>query len=421
MPSGHPSPLSEKAGWRRRFQHAVVRLRVAFAVTGVVCLLLTHGFPHAAPGGNGWNRAVFALFALALTVLPLLEWWFSPARRQHAATHVLDLTAVGVTLAGALILGAIFPASVLGAGGHPAALAVWWQMVVAVWAGLVLFAAMRRASYLGLSPAAILVSSFAVVILFGTLLLMLPRATAGGERTSFVTALFTSTSATCVTGLVVVDTGEHWSRWGQAVILTLIQVGGLGIMTFGAFFSLMVGRGLMVSESVLLGDLLESSTLSQIKRLVLAILAFTLVSEAVGAVLLSGLWSDRSWHDQVFFSVFHAVSGFCNAGFSLIETSFEGYETRWQLWGVLSGLIILGGIGFSVLYNLVELLVARLARPVRHPLFHPPQPRPKLRITSRLVLVTSGTLLVAGTLGVLLLEWPGTMTTQSWGERLAHS
>ena len=186
------------------------------------------------------------------------------------------------------------------------------------------------------SPSTILAGSFAFLVVIGTLLLMMPFSRpAGTESADLATAAFTATSAVCVTGLTVQDTGTYWSREGQVIILVLIQVGGLGIMTFGAFLSLMVGRGLSMREMALLGSLLERKILTEVKRIVVAILLFTFTIEALGAIFLSGLWSHLPPGEQAFYSVFHAVSAFCNAGFSLMPNSFEGQATRWQVWGVI--------------------------------------------------------------------------------------
>jgi trk system potassium uptake protein TrkH len=239
---------------------------------------------------------------------------------------------------------------------------------------------------------------------------MLPRAKASpteqfpDQSAPFLVALFTSTSASCVTGLVVVPTGTYWSPFGQAVILGLFQVGGLGIMTCGAFFALVAGGGMQFRESATLRDLLESEQLGDVRRLVLSILLFTLVSEAIGAIAISGLWADLPLGDRVWYSVFHAVSAFCNAGFSLTDDSFVGLGDRWQVWGGVAGLIIIGGMGFAVLYNFALCLESRITSIKIKPLFHLPRSRVRLTLSTKLASVTTLCLLIAGTVGYFVLE-----------------
>ncbi|MFG0333157.1 MAG: TrkH family potassium uptake protein, partial [Maioricimonas sp. JB049] len=164
------------------------------------------------------------------------------------------------------------------------------------------------------------------------------------------------------------------------------------------------GRSIQLREYATLRDLLTSEPMGDLRRLVLAILGFTLSCELIGTVLLWGLWPDHPWPQRLFLSLFHSVSAFCNAGFSLTEDSFVGMGDRWQIWGALSGLIILGGFGFPALHQLVttislQELLARLS-PYREPVH---QPR-RASLTARLVLLTTLGLLAVGTLGIYLLE-----------------
>jgi trk/ktr system potassium uptake protein len=268
----------------------------------------------------------------------------------------------------------------------------------------------RRATAGATDPTVILVTSFVVLIAVGTALLMLPRAKAPAterfpdESAPFLVALFTSTSASCVTGLVVVPTGTYWSPFGQAVIFGLFQVGGLGIMTCGAFFALAAGGGMQFRESATLRDLLESEQLGDVRRLVLSILVFTLASELIGAVLISGLWADLPLGRRIWYSLFHSVSAFCNAGFSLTDNSFVGMGNRWQVWGGVAGLIVIGGMGFAVLYNFALCLRSRLSSVTFRPLFNLPRNRVRLTLSTKLASVTTLCLLIAGTAGYFVLE-----------------
>ena len=267
-----------------------------------------------------------------------------------------------------------------------------------------------RATAGGINPALVLVGTFVLLIGIGTVLLMLPRSRSDlapadeplGDR--FRIALFTATSASCVTGLTVVPTNEYWSRTGQAIIMGLFQVGGLGIMTCGAFFAVAAGNQLQIRESAALRDLLESNALGDVTRMLRTIVAFTFAAELLGAIGISGLFSHMPLGDQIFYSVFHSVSAFCNAGFALTDDSFVGFGTRWQVMFVVTSLIVAGGLGFSVIYNSYLVARTRLKTLKRPPLFSLPAARARFTLSSRLILLTTAGLLVFGAAGYYLLE-----------------
>lgn len=201
---------------------------------------------------------------------------------------------------------------------------------------------------------------FLVIILCGTGLLMLPVSARGMQGTDFLSALFTATSATCVTGLVVVDTYQHFSLFGQMVILLMIQVGGLGFVTIGVRVLLMMGKKISLSDRGLLKDSVNALALGGIVRLTKLIVKGTLLVEGVGALLLSfrfvpefGLW------EGIYYSIFHAVSAFCNAGFDLMGrfeeySSLVRYADDWLVNLTVVGLILIGGLGFLVWNDLVK-------------------------------------------------------------------
>ncbi|MCA9115961.1 MAG: potassium-transporting ATPase subunit KdpA, partial [Planctomycetaceae bacterium] len=219
-------------------------------------------------------------------------------------------------------------------------------------------------------------------------------------------ALFTSTSAACVTGLVVVPTGTYWSRTGQTIILCLFQIGGLGIMTWGALFAVAVRSQMSIGQSATLGEMLESEKLANVRQLLKTILLFTVGAEAVGAVLLSGLWADKPLGEQIFQSVFHSVSAFCNAGFALTIDSFMGWSTRWQVWLAVPLLIILGGLGFAVALNLGSWVRWRWQAFRAERRFELLHHRARISLTARMVLFSTLFLLVGGAVSIFLLETP---------------
>jgi trk system potassium uptake protein TrkH len=260
----------------------------------------------------------------------------------------------------------------------------------------------------GKNPTRTLIASFVVLIISGAGLLMLPAASAPGkENVGFVDALFTATSATCVTGLVVKDTGQDFSIMGQVVILTLIQLGGLGIVVFGAVFALLLGQAFSVRESVAMQDLLSASTISRIGKMIAFIFAFTIFIEALGAVSLFGMWAG-SIHHRWFCSVFHSISAFCNAGFSLFGTSFVKYSRSWQIYVVICPLIILGGLGFSVLYDLGNIGADRVRRFFKkwfNKRYRFAMEAPKrMRLQTKIVLMVSAVLIVLGACAIFVFE-----------------
>lgn len=257
---------------------------------------------------------------------------------------------------------------------------------------------MKLLSTIRISPALIFSSSFLAIILTGSGLLLLPRAHTG--ELAFIDSLFTSVSAVCVTGLTVVDTSTKFTSLGQIIILCLIQIGGLGIMTFTGFFSyIFTSSGASVRNRLLLKELFSSDTLNNLFRLLVKIILLTFLTEIAGALLIySGL--DRQLNDKLMISVFHAVSAFCNAGFSTLPEGLYSPAVRFNDTMQISValLIILGGIGFPVLlgvYSSARHAIVRLTQKVLHNRVTVIPGRKN--IPTRIVLVTTLILIVAGT------------------------
>ncbi len=270
----------------------------------------------------------------------------------------------------------------------------------------------------GVNPTRTLILSFVVLIVSGAGLLMLPRASTG-MNIGFVDAMFTATSATCVTGLVVKDIGKDYSFMGQLVILSLIQLGGLGIVVFGAVFALLLGQALSVRESSAMQDLLSESTLSRIGRMIVFVFAVTVSIEALGAVSIFGMWDNvpgriTDIRQQWFCSIFHSISAFCNAGFSLFSDNFAGYNRSWGIYVVICPLIVLGGLGFGVLYDIVNIAADRVRWLYKKSFsthYWPSMKSPrKMWLQTKIVLVVTVCLIVFGMLGLLLFE----SATTSW-------
>lgn len=271
----------------------------------------------------------------------------------------------------------------------------------------------RLSSMRNLNPARIVVASFGIIILVGTLLLMLPISSRDGQSTDLVTCLFTATSASCVTGLILVDTWAHWTLFGQFVILVMIQLGGLGFMTVITTISLALHRRIGLSERLIMVSTLNLNDMDGVVRVVRHALLGTLLVEGAGAVVLSlcffpefglagGLWR----------GIFHAVSAFCNAGFDLLGsrgefTSLISYNGNPVVLLTILCLIVIGGLGFFVWEDLLR---------------HWREPK-RLSFYSKLVLVMTGALILGGAVFFLGVEWdnPATLGSMPWWKKLLNA
>ena len=238
-------------------------------------------------------------------------------------------------------------------------------------------------------PELFLSVSFLFLIFVGTVLLLLPVSSRAGI--SFIDALFTAVSATCVTGLVVLDTGKDFTLFGQIVILSLIQLGALGIMTFAASVLVSMGRRVSSRQAFAMSRVLDQERLSELKSSISFILKATLILEFTGMMALSLRWFMETGRPfvSIYWGIFHSISAFCNAGFSLFSDSFSRWRGDAFMLSILSALIILGGIGFIVLQNLWGIFTGRQKR---------------ISIHSKLVLLMSLLLLFLGTVGLFWLE-----------------
>ncbi|MHC2995487.1 MAG: hypothetical protein IBV53_08315 [Candidatus Atribacteria bacterium] len=206
-----------------------------------------------------------------------------------------------------------------------------------------------------LSPPQVLLLGFLVVITIGTILLSLPAASSTGRSIGFINALFTATSATCVTGLIVLDTGKDFSSLGQLIILILFQSGGLGIMTMSTMFAFLIGKKISLRQRLIIQESLNQFSIGGLVRLAKYILIFTAVIEVVGATILFFCWQKiYSPLQALYLAIFHSISAFCNSGFSLFSDSIMRYKGDLIINLTFITLIILGGIGFLVLLELFQ-------------------------------------------------------------------
>ncbi len=408
----------------------LVRIDAGLQILGVIATVIQSGMRHA-PYAVKVELGLFltvAMFGLTASLIARYRW--SLARKTFLRNHRLAVLISAVWfsgLVGILVFAPVLPDSDGEAFSRLKAFIALSEIGVLARSLTGVILLIRRATAGATDPAVVLVLSFLVLITIGTTLLMLPKSRAEPATTEsetgapFLVALFTATSASCVTGLIVKDTPTYWSPFGQTVIMALFQIGGLGIMTWGAFFALAAGRKMQFRESATLRDMLESDQLGSVRRLLITILVFTLGAELIGAILISGLWSDLPFAERVRYSLFHSISAFCNAGFALRKESFMGWGQRWEVWGAVTGLIVIGGMGFSVLYNIVLWGWSRGQTLQFAPLFHLPKTRMRLTLTTKLAAGTMLFLLVGGTAGYFILEASGSETTADFPTRLSNA
>ncbi|MBO1308476.1 Trk family potassium uptake protein [Enterococcus sp. 669A] len=239
-----------------------------------------------------------------------------------------------------------------------------------------------------LHPLQFLALGFALVILMGAILLSLPISSNSGEATSFIDALFTATSATCVTGLTTLTTIEHWNFFGQAVIIILIELGGLGFMMMPILFFTVFRKKVGLKTRIVLQEALSLESMSGVMNLMVYILRFAAVIQVIGAGLLAVDFIPRfGWQRGLWYAVFHSISAFCNAGFDLFGDSLVSFQSNPFVLLVISGLIVAGGLGFYVWRDVI-------AFPKRR----------KLSLHSKIALGMSVILLVGGTVLFYLTE-----------------
>ena len=399
-------------------------LRVAAAL-GVVAVCLEHGFA-TPPWPRFWLRAVQVTAVAFYILTQALEVLTAVPRRAVLRRRWFDLLlAAGCVGAFAIVLGQRDgPSHRLTASYLAAVRALLLIRVIIGAVRLNLALAQGR-----LRPGAIMALSFLIVIIIGGLLLTLPLATSAELRYEegdyfwkrLLNCMFTSVSATCVTGLVIYDTGRDFTRFGQIVIMMLIQVGGLNTMIFGGLIGILAGRQLSLRQSLALQDALNPQTLGQVRQMVVFVLAATFGCELLGAAVLYPMWpaSLGPPTERAFYSLFHAVAAFCNAGFALPSANLVAYRGAWQVYASIMPLIVVGGLGFPVLYDLSMAVRARFARAevsaapegIVLPRSRAPARRHPLSLHTKLVLTTTVILIVGGTAGIFLFEstdWRGT-------------
>lgn len=248
------------------------------------------------------------------------------------------------------------------------------------------------------NPAQVICGSFALMIFIGTVLLCLPISSREGTFTPVIDSLFTATSATCVTGLVVYDTYSHWNYFGQGVILALIQLGGLGLVSFATLFNIAIGKKLGLKSMQLASESINSDNTFNAIKLIKMIFTITISIEILGAFILSIVFVPEHGVEGIFMSIFLSISSYCNAGFDILGfqtpfASLTNYADNPIVIYTIIGLIVCGGLGFVVWSDLYNYRKTK-----------------KLTLHTKIVLITTAILIITGTLIFLLLEYENSKT-----------
>lgn len=371
------------------------------------------------------SRETLIIIQLVVVVVFILDRFLrliiSRNRLEYLKANWLDFALIFLLVVAGLVIYQ-YSGSLLSAG-------VLYVLVTQAYLLAVLVLRAISAHYLiagsGLPPSWLIIGSFMGLWLVGSGLLMLPVAVQPAYWTSwnYLDALFTSVSATCVTGLVVVDTGAQFTLFGQAVILGLIQLGGLGIMIFGTMLAILAGRALTIRSSEALSEMLASDERGNMARMVKFVVSSTFIIELIGAIFLYTLFSRPDVLDDfghkltvggaVWHSVFHSISAFCNAGFALYgQNLMQGTDgswtvplrEHWQVLGVIAPLIIMGGLGFPVLGNLMEVARDRFGRRHQKAVCLKENPKKNIYLHTKIVLVTSAVMIVLGAVCFSIVE-----------------
>lgn len=389
------------------------------SILGILTFFIDFGFSQSEPVQQAIDGFYFLVIVLGL--LSTFKRYLKNSKLSERKVFLFDLVSVGYTLYifyMYLFVGEAFKTDLL--LEDP----VW--LVVAVILSFIREFSEVHINYnkTYLNPAQLFIISFLAVILFGSLMLMLPRAT--HEGISFLDALFTSTSAVCVTGLIVVDTGTYFTGFGQSIILFLIQVGGLGILTFASYFSYFFKGGSTYENQFTLSEMTNAQKIGDVFKTLKQILVITLSVELGAAILLYlslGREFFGTFAERVYFSVFHAISAFCNAGFSTLGNSIyeTGFRYNYSLQLVIIVTFVLGGLGFPIVVNLLTYLKHKLLNVFRFDSERKSYRPWVLNINSRITLVTTLSLTVIGFVLFFILEYNNTLAEHSFFGKMVNA
>jgi len=391
-------------------------LRIFASISALIIFLLYYGFPNTSAESDVLIRitkSIFGFFVLSYFVrvfFALNSWRYIFESRFEAMLILLLLIDVAsVFIFRVNLLENMFAHLDIENFTPLYILAIQSYLLLLV--GLEFVKVSTGITGIKLKPASTFIYSFILLIALGTGLLMLPEMTAGSGSLGFLDALFTSVSASCVTGLTVVDTATHFTFKGQLVILFLIQLGGIGILTFATFFALFLKKGVGITHQAMIRDFMSEESLFNAKSMLWQVIMYTIIIEGIGTLLLFLLWDMKvpfydDFGEMLFQSVFHSISAFCNAGFSLFSQGLyqdfirEGYLVHI----VIAAIIFFGSLGFPALRDIFSIrnIRVRMISPWKN-----------WKLSTRIALYASIILIGIGTFFFLLLESEGTLAGKS--------
>lgn len=389
---------------------------VFLAIVAVSSLIARLGF-FLSPAEEQWAQALEQMMLYLFALQAFLKLALAPNRLRHLKERWLELAIFTV-----ILLYLIFPFAVervltsLNPQLTPENITSLYLVVTQFLVILALLPATLRYSgrvmTANVQPATVLLVSFILLTILGTGFLLLPKATAG-KSVALVDALFMATSAVCVTGLSTVDITTTFSHTGHWILLVLIQIGGLGIMTLTTFFAAAAGTSARLKEYIALRELIGEESLGKIRTILFQIGFYTMVVEALGAVLIYytlELDSSLLPSSPVFFAVFHAISAFCNAGFALLSDNLAAPMCKYNFafLYVVMLLVVIGGLGFPALSSLSGFVHAKILR----------KPNARLSVHAKLVFFTSAILIVLGAIGFYALEFSHVMHGMTHSEKV---
>lgn len=400
-----------------KFGHRLGILIRLMAFLAVFSLITEYGF-YVSPEAVVWlhrlDFLIIAIFIFELFLKGLFHW----SNPQFWRSHAIQVFLVGLLALEFIFLKYIFystPVANLLDSINLVSLTKVYIVLAQIYLLLSLLVraiqAERSIALLKITPAQLLVLSYLAVILIGTFLLILPRSQAQAGGVSILDALFTSTSAVCVTGLITVDTATVWTGLGKFFILVLFQIGGLGIMTYTVAFALLLGESLGMREKALMQDILSVKALGKIGRLLVTIIGVTFLAEMVGTAFLFSFWREEFGAIKALaFSIFHAVSAFCNAGFSLFSANLTESPSNAGVVISIALLIVLGGLGFTVLLEIFD--------PHRWTRLRK-ENRARFSLQTKIVIWFSLVLVIIGAMWIYLFEALPTRT--AWNDGILHA
>lgn len=399
-------------------------LRALASITALALFLYYYGFPHSSEESRqliGYTKGIFGFFIVSYLIrvgFSLHSWTYIKNTLFEAMLILLLLIDIlSVFIFGFNALENAFLR--LNIENFTPLYILFIQAYLLLLVGLEIVKVSVGITSIKLKPAATFIISFILLIFIGTGLLMLPEMTTGPGSMPFIDALFTSVSASCVTGLAVENTGTFFTFKGQIVILILIQLGGIGILTFATFFALFLKKGVGISHQAMIRDFMAEESLFNAKGMLRQIIIYTVLIECIGAFLLFILWDARApfiddTGELLFQSMFHSISAFCNAGFSLFGNGLyeDWIRNSHLLHLVIAMLIIFGSLGFPAMRDIFSLrnIRARLDAPWK-----------KWKLSTRIAVWASFVLIVFGMLVMMVTEQHATLANQSPAAAWMHA